>query len=84
VKSEEQAGKGLLIVIVVALAGWGVLLAVGAYLGMWDSTPQGADSRDPRRFWIVLGAIALFLAFWGTALALRMRRSRPPRRPEGE
>jgi hypothetical protein len=73
----------MLIAILLALAGWGLLLAVGAYLGMWDTTPQETGTRDPRRFWIVLGAVAAFLAFWGTALAFRAWRRNPPRPPEG-
>jgi uncharacterized membrane protein YhaH (DUF805 family) len=74
--SHEGSGKRILIAIVVALAAWGVLLAVGAYLGMWHQGGGREGLRDPRRFWIVLGIVAAFLAFWGVALAVRARRLR--------
>ena len=74
--SHERSGKRILIAIVVALAAWGVLLAVGAYLGMWHQGGGREGLRDPRRFWIVLGIVAAFLAFWGVALAVRTRRLR--------
>lgn len=76
VKSQDRSSKRLLIAIVLALAAWGVLLAVGAYLGLWSQGPQRSGLRDLRRFWVVLGAVGGFLALWGGALAVRTMRTR--------
>jgi hypothetical protein len=55
-----------------ALVIWAGLFAAGAYLNL------GADrtSRDVRKPLIILGCMATFLTFWGTALWLRARRHR--------
>lgn len=60
----------MLALVAAAVAVWGLLLAIGAYF------QPGADApvRDPRRFWIVLGCVAGFLAIWGLALWARSRR----------
>jgi membrane protein DedA with SNARE-associated domain len=56
--------------IAVAVAVWGFLLALGAYL------ESGADEphHDPRRFWIVLICVTVFLAGWGLAWWRRFKR----------
>src|SRR5688572_6121272 len=74
--SQERSGRRLLFAIMLALAGWGLLLAVGAYLGLWDRAADDGVARDPRRFWVVLGVVGAFLALWGVALAVRARRKR--------
>ena len=62
-------------VIATAVAIWGLLLAVGAYLDLGDEQPE----RDARKFWIVLASVGAYLAFWGIALLVRARRqSRQP------
>ena len=60
--------------IILALAAWGLLLAIGAYLGLWQPDGQVAR-RDVRRFWIVFGVVAAFLAFWGAAILFRTARA---------
>jgi type VI protein secretion system component VasK len=66
----QDKNRRVLALVALAVAAWGLLLAAGAYF------QPGADHpvRDPRRFWIVLGCVALFLAFWGLALWVRRRR----------
>jgi hypothetical protein len=76
VKREERTGRRILVAIVVALAVWGLVLAVGAYLGLWHQVGERGGLRDPRRFWIVFGVVAMFLLFWGAALAMRAKRNR--------
>lgn len=80
-RHEQRTGKRILAAILLALCVWGLLLAVGAYLGLWHRAGEDGGLRDLRRFWIVLGIMALFLTFWLAALALRARRvqSRRPR-----
>ena len=52
-----------------ALAVWGSLLGLGAYLGIDPQTPD----RDFRRLWVVMGATGAFLALWLGALFFRKR-----------
>jgi hypothetical protein len=59
----------LLCAIVAALAVWGGLLALGAYLGLDPQTPD----RDFRRLWIVAAMTGGFLALWLGALYFRRR-----------
>ncbi len=73
---EQRTGKWVLAAIVLALCVWGMLLAIGAYLGLWHQGPNRGGLRDARRFWIVLAVVAAFLTFWGAALAMRARRVR--------
>jgi drug/metabolite transporter (DMT)-like permease len=47
--------------IVAGLVAWGVYLAVGDYL----------SNQNPLRSLVILACVAIFLAFWGTALAVR-------------
>ncbi len=69
-KYEPSNRQVLLWSIVAALALWGMLLGLGAYLGLDPQTPD----RDFRRLWIVAGMTGGFLAFWLGALLLRRRR----------
>ena len=55
-----------------ALIVWAGLFALGAYLQPGDDNPQ----RDLRKPLIILGAMAAFLAVWGSALWIRARRPR--------
>ena len=64
------------VIIVAGIAVWGILLAIGAYLGITDEAP----SYDIRRAGIMLAATAGFLTFWLAALALRRRRLRHKKR----
>ena len=67
----EPANRRLMLWSIVAgLAAWGVLLGLGAYLGLDPETPD----RDVRRLAFVGGAVAVFLAFWMILLWLRRRR----------
>lgn len=67
----EPTNRRLLLGIVAgALAIWGALLALGAYLGLDPETPD----RDVRRMLIVGGSVAAFLAVWLGAVWLRGRR----------
>jgi hypothetical protein len=61
------------ILIAGALAAWGVLLAVGAWLA-----PGGDEARqgDFRKLWVVAGMVGGFLLLWGGALAVRARKVR--------
>jgi len=59
-----------LAVLAAALVIWASLLALGTYLDWGDDRPH----HDPRKAWIVLGTMGVFLAFWGLALWFRSRR----------
>ncbi len=63
------------LVIAGALAAWGVLLAVGAYLAPGDVQ----SSRDFRKLWVVAGMTGGFLLLWGGTLAARARKLRRQR-----
>ncbi len=60
-----------------ALAVWGVLLAVGAWLAPGSDE---ASRGDFRKLWVVAATVGGFLLLWGGALAVRARnvRRRPP------
>jgi len=62
-------------VIAGALASWGILLAVGAYLAPGD---PGA-ARDFRKLWMVAGMTGGFLLLWGGVLWTRARKVRRQR-----
>ena len=62
--------RWLLLLIMLALIGWGLLHAMGA---AWGARPLG---QNPWRGLIVLACFAAFLGVWGIALALRARRKR--------
>jgi hypothetical protein len=49
---------------------WAGLFAAGAYFELGADRPR----HDLRKPFIILGAMASFLAFWGLALWLRSRR----------
>ncbi len=67
---EPTNRRVLLWAIVAALVAWGILLGLGAYLGLDPQTPD----RDFRRLWVVAATTGGFLAMWLGALALRGRR----------
>ena len=69
-KHEPTNRRVLLWAIVVGLAAWGLLLALGAYLGLDPQTPD----RDFRRLWVVAATTGGFLVFWLGMLLLRRRR----------
>jgi membrane protein DedA with SNARE-associated domain len=62
-----------LVLLAVALVVWAGLFAAGAYLEPSADQPH----HDLRKPLIILGAMALFLTFWGLALWLRARRKPP-------
>jgi membrane protein DedA with SNARE-associated domain len=66
----EPSNRGLLWLIVAALAAWCVLLALGAYLGLDPGTPD----HDLRRMGVALLAIGGFIGVWMAALWVRGRR----------
>lgn len=53
-----------------ALAAWGILLAVGSFLGIDRQTPD----RDFRRLLVVAATTGGFLLFWLAALRFGKRR----------
>lgn len=53
--------------LIVGLALWGLLLGVGAYLGLDAQTP----SRDYRRLLVVAATIGGFLVLWLAAIYKR-------------
>jgi type VI protein secretion system component VasK len=67
-----------------ALATWGILLALGAYLAPGDA----AAGHDFRKLWVVAGMVGGFLLLWSGVLwagARRVRRIRGMEpEPEGE
>ena len=71
---QVQTSRRILLAILIALVVWGLLLAIGAYLGLWHQAGPRGGLRDARRFWIVFGVVAVFLGCWGAALAVRARR----------
>jgi len=66
----EPSNRRLLWVVVAALAAWGALLALGAYLGLDPGTPD----HDLRRMGVALVAIGGFLGVWMAALWAKGRR----------
>jgi len=56
-----------------ALAAWGILLAVGAWLAPGS---DAANRGDFRKLWVVAGMTGGFLLLWGWALAVRARKVR--------
>ena len=66
---EPTNRRGLLWLIVGALVFWGLLLALGAYLGLDPQTPK----HDFRKLWVVAATTGGFVLFWLAALRLRRR-----------
>ena len=60
-------------IIMAALAIWGIIHAIGAYL----------YNYDPRRGLVVLTAMALFIAWWAWLLRLHARRQQDQSRGRG-
>jgi type VI protein secretion system component VasK len=79
--SGEENKKWLpVLAIAGALAAWGVLLAMGAYLA-----PGDPDSgRDFRKLWVVAGMTGGFLLLWGGVLWVRARKVRRQRAEQTE
>ena len=67
---EPTNRRALLWLIVGAVAAWGVLLALGAYLGLDPQTPD----RDYRRLLVVAATVGGFLVMWLGALLWRGKR----------
>jgi len=64
----EPTNRRLLMRLVVGgLVAWGLLLALGAYLGLDPQTPD----RDYRRLLVVAATVGGFLVMWLLALKLR-------------
>jgi hypothetical protein len=61
-----DGNRQLIVGLFVALAAWGLYLAVGSYV----------YKQDVRRPLIVFGCVAAFLGFWLVMLAARNRRKR--------
>ena len=66
---DPRQARRILAGLTVALAGWGIYLAIGA-------TGAFLDTRlwDPRKSLIVIACSAAFLIFWWTILGIRARR----------
>ena len=62
-------------IIAGALAAWGLVLGIGAYLAVADDF-SGTDSR---KLGIVAITTGLFLALWGSVLWVRYRKIRKKR-----
>jgi hypothetical protein len=62
-----------LALIAVALATWGVFIALGVYFEPSADQPK----HDLRKALIVAGGVGAFLLFWGIALAYRSYLQRP-------
>jgi hypothetical protein len=65
--AEARTGRRWILWITVGVALWGAFHAVGAY----------TLNHNPWRAAMVLGAVAMFLAFWWALLAVAARRPRP-------
>ena len=74
VNPDARQARRLVAGLVIALALWGIYLAIGA-TGIFID----AGLLDLRKSWIVLGCSAAFLAFWLGILRLRARRTDLPR-----
>ena len=64
--SDEKSSRRLIAGLIVALAAWGIYLAVGA-TGQWTDV----GLFDARRSAVVLACSALFLGTWVVVLVLR-------------
>lgn len=62
------------LIIMLGLVAWGLFLAAGSYYGGVDRLGDNFLRHDWRRFGIVAGFVAAFLAFWGAMLYSRRRR----------
>ncbi len=67
---DPRQARRILVGLTIALAAWGIYLAIGA-------TGAFLDSRlwDPRKSLIVIACSAGFLIFWWTILRIRARRT---------
>jgi predicted permease len=66
---QNDPSRRWIVLLVVALAAWGLYHAIGAFL----------FNKDVRRGLVVLACMALFLAFWLSLLMLRKKRQRSNR-----
>lgn len=69
---DDAHRRQLLRLTITAVAAWGLLLAIGSYLGIDRQTP----SRDVGRFLIMAGCSGAFVGGWLLALWARNRRQR--------
>lgn len=60
----------MVLVIAGCLTGWGMLLALGAYLAPSDEAQAG----DFRKLWVVAAMVAAFLTLWAFVLGVRARK----------
>jgi len=89
IRQRRKATRAL--VIVVAL--WGIILAIGAFLA-WDRTHLAQEHADIEDFIatstrmlklvITLSVVGLFVGGWSLALYLRQRRIQKSNRPRME
>lgn len=79
-RGEDNKNWLPVLLIAGALTGWGLLLAVGAWLAPSD---PGA-SRDFRKLWVVAAMTGAFLLLWGGVLWIRARKVRRQRTEHGE
>ena len=64
--------RHIILAIMLALAAWGIFLALGAFLYGYDPQHGGITyAPNPLRGLIVLACAALFLGFWNLLLLKR-------------
>ncbi len=66
----EKQSRIMVLVIAGCLTGWGILLALGAYMAPSDEAQAG----DFRKLWVVAAMVAAFLSLWAFVLAVRARK----------
>jgi len=71
--AENQPHRGWILLLIAALAGWGLYHAVGAFL----------FNHDVRRGLVVLACMGGFLAWWLTLLRFRSKRRQNDSTPAG-
>jgi uncharacterized membrane protein YjjB (DUF3815 family) len=72
--ANSNPNRQVITVIVLGLAAWGVYLAIGDYLSNHNLLRSAAT----------IACVAIFLAIWLTALAVRRARDTSTRRPQSD